>query len=109
MEPFDLQVPGDPSSAAFLAGAAILADGGELRIARVGINPTRTGFLAVLERMGAIISVEDLTEHFGEPVADLVARPAELRATEVRAHEIPALIDEIPLLAALASLAWWRW
>jgi 3-phosphoshikimate 1-carboxyvinyltransferase len=105
VEPFDLQVPGDPSSAAFLVGAAILAGGGELRIARVGVNPTRTGFLAVLERMGADIRIEDVAEHFGEPVADLVARPAQLRATEVRATEVPALIDEIPLLAALASRA----
>jgi 3-phosphoshikimate 1-carboxyvinyltransferase len=105
IEPFELQVPGDPSSAAFLAGAAILADGGELSIARVGVNPTRTGFLAVLRRMGATVSIEALTEHFGEPVADLVVRPAALRATEVAASEIPALIDEIPLLAVLASRA----
>jgi 3-phosphoshikimate 1-carboxyvinyltransferase len=105
IEPFELQVPGDPSSAAFLAGAAILADGGELSIVRVGVNPTRTGFLTVLRRMGATVSTEALTEHFGEPVADLVVRPAALRATEVAAGEIPALIDEIPLLAVLASRA----
>jgi 3-phosphoshikimate 1-carboxyvinyltransferase len=105
IEPFELQVPGDPSSAAFLAGAAILADGGELSIARVGVNPTRTGFLTVLRRMGATVSTEALTEHFGEPVADLVVRPAALRGTEVAAGEIPALIDEIPLLAVLASRA----
>ena len=105
LEPFELQVPGDPSSAAFLVGAAVLAEGGELRIAGVGINPTRTGFLAVLARMGAPVAVEDATEHFGEPVADLIVRPAKLRATEVAAGEIPGLIDEIPLLAALAACA----
>jgi 3-phosphoshikimate 1-carboxyvinyltransferase len=105
VEPFDLQVPGDPSSAAFLVGAAVLAERGELRIAGVGVNPTRTGFLRVLERMGAVVAVEEVTEHFGEPVADLVARPARLRATEVSPGEIPGLIDEIPLLAALASRA----
>ncbi len=98
-------MPGDPSSAAFLVGAAVLAEAGELRIAGVGLNPTRTGFLAVLARMGAPVAVEDVTEHFGEPVADLVVRPARLRATEVAAGEIPALIDEIPLLAVLASRA----
>ncbi len=103
--PFELQVPGDPSSAAFLTGTAILADGGELRIARVGVNPTRTGFLTVLRRMGALVSVEELTDHFGEPVADLIVRPSVLRGTEVPAIEIPALIDEIPLLAVLASRA----
>jgi 3-phosphoshikimate 1-carboxyvinyltransferase len=105
LEPFELQVPGDPSSAAFLAGAAVLAEAGELRIAGVGVNPTRTGFLAVLARMGAPVAVEEATEHFGEPVADLVVRPARLRATEVAAGEIPGLIDEIPLLAVLAARA----
>jgi 3-phosphoshikimate 1-carboxyvinyltransferase len=103
--PFDLQVPGDPSSAAFMIGAAVLADGGGVRVAGVGVNPTRTGFLRVLERMGARVTVEDQVDHFGEPVADLVAGPAELRATEIVPAEVPGLIDEIPLLAALASRA----
>ena len=105
IEPFDLQVPGDPSSAAFLVGAAALAEAGTLRIARVGVNPTRIGFLEVLGRMGAMVRRETEDETFGEPVADLVAGPAELRATEVRAEEIPGLIDEIPLLAVVASRA----
>lgn len=105
VEGFALDVPGDPSSAAFLVGAAVLAEGGELRIAGVGVNPTRTGFLGVLGRMGARISVEGAADHFGEPVGDLVARPAALRATDVPAGEIPGLIDEIPLLAVLASRA----
>ena len=105
IESFEMQVPGDPSSAAFLVGSAVLADSGELRIAGVGVNPTRTGFLAVLERMGAAVAVEEVTEHFGEPVADLVVRPAQLRATEVTPGEIPGLIDEIPLLAVLAARA----
>jgi 3-phosphoshikimate 1-carboxyvinyltransferase len=105
IEPFELQVPGDPSSAAFLVGAALLAEGGELRIASVGVNPTRIGFLAVLERMGATIRIESPLDEFGEPVADLVVQPASLRATEVVAGEIPGLIDEIPLLAVVASRA----
>jgi 3-phosphoshikimate 1-carboxyvinyltransferase len=105
LAPFDLQVPGDPSSAAFLVGAAVLAEAGELRIAGVGVNPTRTGFLRVLERMGAPVAVEATDTSFGEPVADLIARPAALRPTEVTAGEIPGLIDEIPMLAVLASRA----
>ena len=105
VEPFDLQVPGDPSSAAFLVGAAVLAEAGELRIAGVGVNPTRIGFLRVLERMGAAVRLEARDTSFGEPVADLVAAPAPLRSTEVGAGEIPGLIDEIPLLAVLASRA----
>ncbi len=105
LEPFDLQIPGDPSSAAFLVGASVLAEGGELRIAGVGVNPTRTGFLRVLERMGAPVALDAADTSFGEPVADLTARPASLRPTEVAAGEIPGLIDEIPLLAILASRA----
>lgn len=105
LEPFEVQVPGDPSSAAFLVGAAVLAEGGELRIASVGINPTRTGFLAVLRRMGAEVAVEEPVTHLGEPVGDLRVGPAQLRGTEVAAGEIPGLIDEIPMLAVLASRA----
>lgn len=105
IEPFDLQVPGDPSSAAFLVGAAVLAEGGELTITGVGVNPTRTGFLQVLERMGAGVDVEGLDSRVGEPVADLVVGPVSLRATTVPAGEIPGLIDEIPMLAVLASRA----
>lgn len=105
VEPFDIQVPGDPSSAAFLVGAAVLAEGGELRIAGVGVNPTRTGFLRVLQRMGAQVAVDASDTSFGEPVADLITRPAALRRTEVTAGEIPGLIDEIPMLAVLASRA----
>jgi 3-phosphoshikimate 1-carboxyvinyltransferase len=105
LEPFEAQVPGDPSSAAFLVGAAVMAEGGELRLASVGVNPTRTGFLSVLRRMGAEVTVEEPVTHLGEPVADLHVRPAQLRGTEVEAREIPGLIDEIPLLAVLASRA----
>lgn len=103
LEPFDLQVPGDPSSAAFLVGVAVLAEAGELCIAGVDVNPTRTGFLQVLERMGATVRLEAADTSFGEPVADLIAGPAQLRSTDISAGEIPGLIDEIPMLAALAS------
>jgi 3-phosphoshikimate 1-carboxyvinyltransferase len=102
---FDLEVPGDPSSAAFLIGAALLADGGTLEVTGVGLNPTRTGFLRVLERMGARLSVTPRGERAGEPVGDLVAQPGPLRATTVGAEEIPGLIDEVPILAVLASRA----
>jgi len=105
LDPFELQVPGDPSSAAFLIGAGALAETGELRVTRVGVNPTRIGFLAVLRRMGAVVAVEDVSEHYGEPVGDLIVRPARLQGTEVTAEEIAGLIDEIPLLAVVASRA----
>jgi 3-phosphoshikimate 1-carboxyvinyltransferase len=105
LEPFVMQVPGDPSSAAFLVGAAVLAESGELRIAGVGLNPTRVGFLEVLRRMGARVRMESAETRFDEPVGDLIVTPASLRSTEVTAGEIPGLIDEIPLLAVLASRA----
>jgi 3-phosphoshikimate 1-carboxyvinyltransferase len=103
--PFAFKVPGDPSSAAFLAGAAAMAESGRLRIRSVGVNPTRIGFVHVLRRMGASIQIENEEMRQGEPVGDLVVAPAALRATEVGAGEIPGLIDEIPLLAVVASRA----
>lgn len=105
LPPLDLTVPGDPSSAAFLAALATLADSGELRVRATGVNPTRAGFLGVLARMGARIGLENEHTAGGEPVADLVIRPARLRATEITPAEIPALIDEIPVLATLAARA----
>jgi 3-phosphoshikimate 1-carboxyvinyltransferase len=102
---FGLAVPGDVSSAAFLVGAAVLAEAGELVVENVGVNPTRTGFLVVLARMGALVERVNLRDAGGEPVADLLARPARLRATEVGAAEVPTLVDEVPILAVLASRA----
>ncbi|HKC41275.1 MAG TPA: 3-phosphoshikimate 1-carboxyvinyltransferase [Gemmatimonadales bacterium] len=103
--PINLSVPGDISSAAFLVAAAVLADDGELLIENVGVNPTRTGFIVVLERMGAHVERVNLRDEGGEPVADLVVHPAHLRGTEVTAAEIPTLVDEVPILAVLASRA----
>jgi len=103
--PFRLSVPGDASSAAFLVAAAVLAEGGELVIENVGVNPTRTGFLVVLERMGAHVERVNLRNEGGEPVADLIARPGALGGTEVTAAEVPTLVDEVPVLAVLASRA----
>jgi 3-phosphoshikimate 1-carboxyvinyltransferase len=104
---FELSVPGDTSSAAFLVVAAVLAEGGELLIENVGVNPTRTGYLAALERMGAPVERVNLRDQGGEPVADLVVRPppGDLTAIRVAAAEIPTLVDEIPVLAVLASRA----
>ena len=103
--PLDLDVPGDPSSAAFLVALALLADAGELRIRNVGVNPTRTGFFRLVERMGARIGMEDPRTAGGEPVADLVAAPARLRGIHVGGDEVPDAIDEIPVLAVLAARA----
>lgn len=105
LTPFDVDVPGDPSSAAFLIGAALLAQEGSLRLERVGLNPTRTGFLEILRRMGGKVVEEGATAVFGEPVGNLVVAPAQLGAVDVAATEIPGIIDEIPILACLAARA----
>jgi 3-phosphoshikimate 1-carboxyvinyltransferase len=105
LKPLSLDVPGDFSSAApFLVAATLLA-GSELRLHGVGVNPTRTGFLHVLERMGARVSVYNRRTAGGEPVADLEVASAELVATEVTPGEVPLLIDELPLFALCAALA----
>jgi 3-phosphoshikimate 1-carboxyvinyltransferase len=101
----DLEVPGDLSSAAFLLGAACLVEGSEVRLAGVGINPTRTGGLDVLRAMGGAIAVERSREQAGEPVADLVCRSAPLRGVEIAGELTVRAIDELPLLCALAAHA----
>jgi 3-phosphoshikimate 1-carboxyvinyltransferase len=105
LEAFDLRVPADPSSAAFLIGAASLGVGRELLVSGIGLNPTRTGFLQVLERMGGRFEARVEGEALGEPIGSIRVERAELSATRVWAAEIPGLIDEVPLLAVLAARA----
>jgi len=103
LEPLDLNVPGDFSSAAFFIALGLLSRE-PLRIAHVGLNPTRTGLLPVLERMGARVSAEP-SRSAGEPMGDVVVAPGALHGVAVEAHEIPGLIDEVPVLAVLAARA----
>jgi 3-phosphoshikimate 1-carboxyvinyltransferase len=105
LQPLRLQVPGDFSSAAPFLVAATLLPGSRLRLAGVGVNPTRTGLMNVLERMGARISFYNRTASGGEPVADVEVEHADLVATEVAPDEVPGLIDELPLFALAASMA----
>jgi 3-phosphoshikimate 1-carboxyvinyltransferase len=100
-----VDVPGDFSSAAPFIAAATLLSGSDLRLHGVGVNPTRTGFLSVLERMGARVALFNRRSSGGEPVADIGVAPAELVATEVERDEVPGLIDELPLLALVAGVA----
>ena len=102
---FDGEIPGDISSAAYLLAAGVLAESGEVTVRNVGINPTRSGFLRALERMGAVVEVTERWMSLGEPGATLVARPASLGFLVVEPHEIPSMVDEVPLLACLASRA----
>jgi len=104
--PVEIAVPRDPSSAAFMVAAGLLVPGSKVVLPGVSLNETRTGFLRILERMGADIEVvpwpEAGRERFGEIVAKHASR---LVATTVRAEEIPALVDEVPILALVAALA----
>ena len=99
----EFSIPGDPSSAAFFVALAAMADEGELVIENVCLNPTRTGFLAALERMGGDISREAVRETAGEKIGSLRVRPAALEAVSIGADDVPALIDELPLLACVAA------
>ena len=99
---FDGHVPGDPSSAAFLIAAAALT-GSRLTIAGVGLNPSRLRFLDVMERMGIVTRCVVEGSEVGEPVGSIEVEPCEgLRAVRVGADELPLVIDEVPVLAALA-------
>jgi 3-phosphoshikimate 1-carboxyvinyltransferase len=101
----EVDVPGDFSSAAPLLVAAALVPGSDVTIHDLGVNPRRTGLLDVLERMGARVSVFDRRRAGGEPVASVQVQPGELVATEIGAAEVPGLVDELPLVALLASHA----
>jgi 3-phosphoshikimate 1-carboxyvinyltransferase len=102
----DLVVPGDLSSAAFFLVAALVTPGGEVRVRRVGVNPTRTGVLDVLRRMGARLEVVDAGDAGGEPVADLLARGSDLRAVDVTEPDmVVRAIDEFPILCVAAACA----
>jgi len=105
LEPGAIVVPADISSAAFFVVAGLLAPGSEVELLGVGVNPTRTGILTILERMGAAIEIEPRGEEGGEPIADLLVRSVPLRATEVGGAEVPLAIDELPLVALAACFA----
>lgn len=105
LEPFDLAVPGDPSSAAPLLTAAALVRGSDITVGGVGLNPTRTAFLGVLARMGARIETGPEPVGGPEPAGYIRLRHAPLVATTVEPEEVPGLIDELPLLGVVGAAA----
>ncbi len=105
LDPLDVELPGEFSSAAPLIVAATLLAGSELRIHGVNLNPTRTGLLDVLERMGARITIFNKRTLAGEPAGDLEIRSAPLTATTIAAAEVPSLVDELPVFALAAGMA----
>jgi 3-phosphoshikimate 1-carboxyvinyltransferase len=101
----DVEIPGDFSAAAPLLVAAATVPGSELTVHGVGLNPRRTGLLEVLEHMGARVSVYNRRQIGGEPAGDVEVRSSELVGASVTAPDVPALIDELPLLALAACHA----
>lgn len=106
LDALDVDVPGDPSSAAFLAGLAAIGGARDgVAIENVGVNPGRAGAFRVLVRMGAALRFEDEALQGGEPVATVVAGRGALRGVTIAPEEVPSLIDELPLLACVAARA----
>lgn len=100
----EVVVPGDISSAAFFIGYGLLAQT-TVKILGVGMNPTRTGIIDILRRMGANIDVRNSTEQAGEPVADLIVHPSPLHGVEISGDDVVRAIDEFPLVFCLAAQA----
>jgi len=105
LDAVDQVVPADPSSAAFFAALAAIADQGELALEDVCVNPSRAGAFRILSRMGARLRYEDRRVEGGEELARLVAEPGELRGVIVEAADVPSLVDELPILACVAACA----
>lgn len=101
----DVSVPGDPSSAAFLAAAAAIVPGSDVTIEGVLVNPTRTGFYTTLTEMGGDVSFLNSREEGGEPIADIRVRSAKLKGVTVPAARAPSMIDEYPVLSVVAAFA----
>ena len=104
LKPFHAKIPGDISSAAFFIVGAAMIPGSELLVKDVGLNPTRTGLLDVLKRMGAMIETR-VTQEVPEPMGEILVRGSQLSGTGVTHQEIPSLIDELPILMVAMSLA----
>lgn len=105
LEATDIHVPGDISSAAFFIVAGALVLDSEITLQGVGLNETRTGILDVMEQMGAQITIENKQVLNGEPFGDLIIKQVPLHSTEIGGHIIPRLIDELPVIALLATQA----
>jgi 3-phosphoshikimate 1-carboxyvinyltransferase len=103
--PFELEVPGDPSSAAFFVVAACITAGSEIVIEDVALNPSRIAFVTVLQRMGADIDIEPRSVRVGEPVGNISVRAAALHGTTIAGDEVSIAMDEIPVLAVAAAFA----
>ena len=105
LSPLNFTVPGDISSAAFFIVAGLIVPNSEITLKNVGINPTRTGIIDVVKRMGGDIKIKNINNENGEPIADIQIRSSKLKSTEISGDDIPRLIDELPVIAVLATQA----
>ena len=105
LQPQQIEVPGDPSSAAFFVVAALITPGSEVTVTHVGMNPTRTGIYKMLQAMGADLTYSNEREVGGERVADITARYSVLRGIDVPPEVAPSMIDEFPVFFVAASMA----
>jgi 3-phosphoshikimate 1-carboxyvinyltransferase len=105
LTPAPLDLPGDPSSAAFPLVAALLAEGSEIVLENVGLNPLRIGLIETLREMGGDITILDARSNGDEPVGDLLVRGSKLRGVVVPPERAPSMIDEYPILAVAAAYA----
>ena len=105
LQPQQIEVPGDPSSAAFFVVAALITPSSEVTVTHVGMNPTRTGIYKMLQAMGADLTYSNEREVGGEPVADITARYSVLRGIDVPPEVAPSMIDEFPVFFVAASMA----
>jgi 3-phosphoshikimate 1-carboxyvinyltransferase len=105
LNPIHINVPADPSSAAFFAAAASIIPGSHVELKDVLVNPTRDGFFRKLKEMGAKVEYKNKRDEAGEIVADIYVSYHELKGVKVEPKEVPSMIDEIPLLAIIATQA----
>jgi 3-phosphoshikimate 1-carboxyvinyltransferase len=105
LAPFDIDVPGDISSAAFFVVAGLICGDSDLKVEHVGVNPTRTGIMDVLRQMGGHITFSNPRNEGQEPVADIWVKSSRLRGTRIEGEMIPRVIDELPVLAVAATQA----
>jgi 3-phosphoshikimate 1-carboxyvinyltransferase len=100
-----IAVPGDISSAAYFIAAGLITPNSEITIKNVGINPTRDGMITVCRNMGANITLSNIRDNIGEPVADITVSTSSLKGCVIEGDIIPKLIDEIPIIAVMAAFA----
>jgi len=105
LNPSNLNIPSDISSAAFFIVAALINKGSEIILKNVGLNTARTGILEILKRMGGAIEIQDKRIECGEDVGDLVVKSSDLKGIEINGEDIPRAIDELPIIAAAACFA----